>query len=101
MTIVASKISREHFDMRTFFEQHGYAPGGGIHMFREAWDKGVGTVYKNILGECLYTDDDNTFTKENRPTRNQVWPSAAAQHISRRRGTATSKVLDGLATIYF
>jgi hypothetical protein len=101
VTIDTSKMSREHFDMRTFFEQHGYVSGGGIHMFREEWDKTVGVIYKNILGVCLYTCDDNTFIEENRPTRNQVWPSAATKHLPGRRRTATSQVLNGIATIYF
>ncbi|KAG9104689.1 hypothetical protein FRC06_000075 [Ceratobasidium sp. 370] len=49
LSVEASEISRENFDMRTFFEEYKYDRGGGIHMFRGEWDKSVSAIYKNIL----------------------------------------------------
>ncbi|KAF8599268.1 PEBP-like protein [Ceratobasidium sp. AG-I] len=62
ISIDVANISRENFDLRAFFEQHGFANGGGIHMFREEWEKSVGAVYKNVLGK-----PEPRFGREPRP----------------------------------
>lgn len=51
ISIEITKIPREHFDVRSFYEKHAFTSGGGIHMFREEWDEGVGMVYKKFLNQ--------------------------------------------------
>ncbi|KAJ1310770.1 hypothetical protein OPQ81_009291 [Rhizoctonia solani] len=51
LSIDVSKLPREDFDVREVYERYGFAPGGGIHMFRENWDETVGLVYKKTLGQ--------------------------------------------------
>ncbi|QRV76833.1 phosphatidylethanolamine-binding protein (PEBP) family [Ceratobasidium sp. AG-Ba] len=46
-----SQLSRENFNMRAFFAEHGFSEGGGMHMFRQEWDKSVSGIYKTILGK--------------------------------------------------
>ncbi|CAE7067681.1 unnamed protein product [Rhizoctonia solani] len=51
LSIDVSKLSREKFDVREAYKQYEFAPGGGIHMFRESWDETVGFVYKKFIGQ--------------------------------------------------
>ncbi|KAJ7293947.1 phosphatidylethanolamine-binding protein [Mycena rebaudengoi] len=49
----ADPAARRGFDVRAFVKQWGLngAHGGGVHMWREVWDKYVGAVYRYELHE--------------------------------------------------
>ncbi|KAB5592982.1 54S ribosomal protein L35 [Ceratobasidium theobromae] len=51
ISVELSKLPREHFDVRSFHEQHAFTSGGGIHMFREKWDESVSVVYKRFFDQ--------------------------------------------------
>ncbi len=49
---------RNGFDLRSFMHKWGFdmRTGGGVHMWREVWDKHVSTVYKDLISmfsRCL------------------------------------------------
>ncbi|KAJ7226138.1 phosphatidylethanolamine-binding protein, partial [Mycena pura] len=50
---VVADAGRLRFDVRAFAREWGLngAVGGGVHMFREVWDKDVGAVYRYDLHE--------------------------------------------------